>query len=74
MQIRSVFDPSFRVYGQVLSGYDLHTPQITPRNDEDLLLFARNKWLLAHAESPEAAAGAPVRLFGENIDIAPPLK
>ena len=37
---------------------------------EDKLLWARNKWLLAHAESSEAAQGAYVGLVGENIDIA----
>lgn len=34
------------------------------------LLWACNKWLLAHAESSEAAQGAVVALEGENIDIA----
>ena len=33
-------------------------------------MTARNKWLLAHAESSEAAGGAYVGLTGENIDIA----
>ena len=36
----------------------------------DSTLWARNKWLLAHAESSEAAQGAYVGLTGENIDIA----
>ena len=36
----------------------------------DSTLWARNKWLLAHAESGEAAQGAYVGLTGENIDIA----
>ena len=36
----------------------------------DETLWARNKWLLAHAESSEAAQGAKVRLKGVNIDIA----
>ena len=39
-------------------------------NTMDKMLWARNKWLLAHAESSEAAAGAVVALTGENIDIA----
>mgnify|MGYP001050836910 CR=1 FL=1 len=39
-------------------------------NAADRLLWARNKWLLAHADSPEAKAGAVVALTGENIDIA----
>ena len=37
--------------------------------EEDRLLWARNKWLLAHADSAEAAQGAYVGLSGENIDI-----
>ncbi|MCR5649920.1 MAG: DUF4867 family protein [Lachnospiraceae bacterium] len=41
-----------------------------PVNDEDRLLWARNKWLIAHAESAEAKDGAYVGLTGENIDIA----
>ena len=42
-------------------------------NTMDRMLWARNKWLLAHAESDEAAQGAVVALKGENIDIAPDL-
>lgn len=45
-------------------------PAIAPGNEEDQLLWASNKWLLAHAASSEAAQGAPVRLDGENIDIS----
>ena len=39
-------------------------------NTMDRMLWARNKWLLAHAESAEAAQGAVVALDGVNIDIA----
>lgn len=39
-------------------------------NTMDRMLWARNKWLLAHPESSEAAAGAVVALDGVNIDIA----
>ena len=45
-------------------------PAITPVNGEDDTLWACNKWLLAHADSSEAAQGAPVRLDGINVDIA----
>ena len=34
------------------------------------LLWAADKWLIAHAESDEAVQGAHVGLVGENIDIA----
>lgn len=39
-------------------------------NAMDAMLWARNKWLLAHPESSEAAQGAVVALTGVNIDIA----
>ena len=39
------------------------------RGFEDGLLRARNKWLLAHPDAPEAAAGAYVGLTGKNIDL-----
>lgn len=39
-------------------------------NAMDKMLWARNKWLLAHPESSEAAQGAVVALTGVNIDIA----
>ncbi len=45
-------------------------PAIKELSPEDKLLWARNKWLLAHPESSEAAQGAYVGLVGENIDIA----
>ncbi len=41
----------------------------TGRNTLDKALWARNKWLLAHPESKEAAAGAYQGLKGENPDI-----
>jgi len=44
-------------------------PDITPGNPEDAWLLARNKWLLAHPDSPEAKNGAYVGLNGKNIDI-----
>ncbi|HIR10332.1 MAG TPA: DUF4867 family protein [Candidatus Avoscillospira stercoripullorum] len=51
-------------------GTNTEKPRFTPGNFEDTLLTARNKWLLAHADSDEAKAGAVVGLTGENIDIA----
>lgn len=45
-------------------------PEIEPVTVEDKLLWARNKWLLAHEDSVEAKQGAAVRLSGTNIDIA----
>ena len=45
-------------------------PVIEPQNEEDQMLWARNKWLLAHPESRQAGLGAWIGLKGENIDIA----
>ena len=42
----------------------------TGKNTLDKSLWARNKWLLAHPESSEAADGAYVGLKGVNLDIA----
>ena len=39
-------------------------------NVMDNMLWMRNKWLIAHPETSEAAQGAYVGLVGENIDIA----
>jgi len=44
-------------------------PPYVPTTLEDDMLFARNKWLLAHPDSPEAKNGAYVGLIGANIDI-----
>ncbi len=51
-------------------GTNLDKPAITPKNAEDGILWAANKWLLAHADSAEAAQGARVLLKGVNTDIA----
>ena len=51
-------------------GTNTAKPEIAPGNDEDARLWARNKWLLAHPDSSEAAQGAYVGLRGTNIDIA----
>ncbi len=45
-------------------------PVIVNKTEEDAIMTARNKWLLAHPESNEAKNGAKVGLVGENIDIA----
>ena len=60
----------FKVLVVLPRGTNGAKPSITPVSDEDKFLFACNKWLLAHAESSEAAQGAPVCLVGDNIDIA----
>ena len=51
-------------------GTNLAKPEITVKNDEDGILWAANKWLLAQADSAEAAQGAKVLIKGVNTDIA----
>ena len=65
-------DPSkgFRVMVALPMGTNTDKPAITNKSTEDKLLWARNKWLLAHPESGEAKQGAHIGLTGENIDIA----
>ena len=63
----------FKVLVVLPKGTNGPKPEITPLNDEDKLLWACNKWLLAHCDSKEAAAGAVVAIEGENIDISPDL-
>lgn len=60
----------FRVAVLLPEGTNLERPAISVKNAEDELLWARNKWLLAHADSGEAAQGAKVALKGINIDIS----
>lgn len=65
-------DPAkgFRVLVALPQGTNTDKPQMTNKAPEDSLLWARNKWLLAHKDTTEAAAGAHIGLVGENIDIA----
>ena len=60
----------FQVLVALPRGTNGPKPAISPLNAEDKTLWACNKWLLAHAESAEAAQGAPVLLTGINTDIA----
>lgn len=60
----------FKVIVVLPKGTNLPKTPITPINPEDELLWAQNKWLLAHAEAPAVARGAKVCLKGLNIDIA----
>ena len=65
-------DPAkgFRVLVALPAGTNTEKPDIRPLTEEDKLLRACNKWLLAHPDSAEAADGAYVGLTGENTDIA----
>ena len=60
----------FKVIVVLPKGTNLAKPEFTVKNAEDELMTAANKWLLAHADSAEAAAGAKVCIKGVNPDIA----
>ncbi len=59
----------FRVIIVLPKGTNTDKPEYEPKCDEDTFMTARNKWLLAHPESNEAANGARIGLVGINIDI-----
>jgi len=59
----------FRVVIILPKGTNRAKPEIKAGNAEDKTLWASNKWLLAHPDSPEAAAGAWVGLTGENVTL-----
>ncbi|MCR5196629.1 MAG: DUF4867 family protein [Pseudobutyrivibrio sp.] len=67
-------DSGFQVLVGLPKGTNVGMPKFTADNQEDKLLTATNKWLLAHAESSEAKNGAWVGITGENIDIAADLQ
>ena len=60
----------FKVIVVLPKGTNVGMPRISVKNEEDGILWATNKWLLAHAESSEAAQGAKVLLRGVNTDIS----
>ncbi len=62
-------DAGFRVAVVLPLGTNTAKPAIGEKDPEDKLLRARNKWLLAHAEAPEASDGAWIGLQGANIDL-----
>ncbi|MBB5226338.1 DUF4867 family protein [Treponema ruminis] len=59
----------FRVIIVLPKDTNTEKPAIKEVDFEDKLLWARNKWLIAHPDSNEAKQGAFVGLFGKNIDI-----
>lgn len=59
----------FRVMIVLPRGTNVGKPEITIEEPEDELLFATNKWLLAHPDTNEAEQGAYIGLTGENLDI-----
>jgi hypothetical protein len=51
-------------------GTNEEAPSISVINDNDNYLWAKNKWLIAHKDTAEAADGAKVGIDGDNIDIS----
>ncbi len=62
-------EKGFRVAVALPKGTNTDKPECAVKNAEDKLLWARNKWLLAHADSAEAKQGAYIGLTGENPDL-----
>ena len=62
-------DKGFRVLVALPWLTNTERPLMVNKTEEDAIMTARNKWLLAHPESDEAKNGAKVGLTGENIDI-----
>ena len=62
-------DSGFKVLVILPRGTNGPKPGMTPLNEEDKLLWACNKWLLAHPDSSEAEKGAVAALTGVNINI-----
>lgn len=60
----------FRVIVVLPKDTNTSAPELKKLSIEDKLLWARNKWLIAHPDSNEAKNGAFVGLSGVNIDIA----
>lgn len=63
-------DDSFKVAIILPKGTNTEKPDIAFSTSEDKLLWARNKWLIAHPESTEAKEGAFVGLDGININLS----
>ena len=64
-------DPAkgFRVLVALPKGTNTAKPDMANNGGDDALLWACNKWLLAHPDSAEAKAGAYIGLIGENVHI-----
>lgn len=59
----------FRVAVVLPRGTNTQKPEAGEIRGEDTLLWAKNKWLIAHEDTQEAEQGAFVGLIGKNLDI-----
>lgn len=64
-----VSDEGFRVAVVLPRNTNTDFAKGAEKDPEDKMLWARNKWLIAHPEASEASDGAYVGLVGENISI-----
>lgn len=64
-----VSDEGFRVAVVLPRNTNTDIEKGAVKNEEDKMLWARNKWLIAHPDASEAKQGAYVGLVGENISI-----
>ena len=65
-----VEDSGFRCVVILPDGTNLPLDSIPePKNEEDSLLWMRNKWLIAHKESVPASKGACVGITGRNPEL-----
>ena len=64
-----VEDSGFRVAVVLPRNTNTDLEKGEEKNLEDKMLWARNKWLLAHPDASEAKDGAYIGLKGENISI-----
>ncbi len=64
-----VSDEGFKVLVALPKGTNLDAPKLAEKGGDSGLLWAANKWLLAHPESNEALAGAHMGLVGQNITL-----
>lgn len=60
---------NFRVVIILPRGTNTEPPVLTGATPEDRLMTAKNKWLIAHPDAPEAKNGAFVGLKGENLTL-----
>ena len=60
-------DNGFRTAIVLPKGTNTEKPEISVNNEEDKILWARNKWLIAHADAPEASEGAVIGIQGANV-------
>ena len=63
-------EKGFRVLVVLPEGTNTKDIRIAGNASDDNLLWMTNKWLIAHKDTSEAAAGAFVGIDGANIDIA----